>query len=247
MIDQRVKLVVSLFFACVALTCPVAVRVGSIFLTFGLFAFAAPFGPHSAGARLFLKRFILYSLALTLAVLLLNSLLIPNGAVLFALGPVKLFSEGLWFGIELLSRLLLLSFGFLLYFASTPLRDFATLLQSSKIPPQVASIVLLSLYFIEEIPGRIEMIHAAQESRGAALRGSVVARARAFISLLSPLIVSSLIESIQRGTTLELRGSLLDPIHRSQIMPLDLFSRFLLLIFVVAAVILVMWRLFYAT
>ena len=66
--------------------------------------------------------------------------------------------------------------------------------------------LLLTLYFIDRLPDRIDQIFTAQEARGAPVRASVPARLRSFFMILSPLVLSSIVESIDRGMALELRG-----------------------------------------
>ena len=206
MLDSRAKLSLTLFFSAVALCLPPLVRLAGIALTVLFVIFSASFKPYSAGARDFFRRFLLYSALLSAVVLLVNGILVHEGGRVISIAGISLFSGGLLVGTDLASRLLLLSFAVLLYFVSTSIREIAAFLERSPLPSHVASVVLLSLYFVQQIPRRIATIHAAQESRGAELRGSVKGRAKSFISVLGPLVVSSLVESVERGNTLELRG-----------------------------------------
>jgi energy-coupling factor transport system permease protein len=68
---------------------------------------------------------------------------------------------------------------------------------------------------MDQLPSRIHQIFLAQQARGAPVDAGVIARTRALFSILSPLVLSSIVESIERGTALELRGFLL----RSEVAP----------------------------
>jgi energy-coupling factor transport system permease protein len=69
-------------------------------------------------------------------------------------------------------------------------------------------VLLLTLHFLEQLPARIHQIFLAQQARGAPVDAGMLSRTKALFSILSPLVLSSIVESIDRGTALELRGFL---------------------------------------
>jgi len=119
---------------------------------------------------------------------------------------LPLYAGGLEFGLAVGTRVMLLSLSILLFFTSTSLKEFSFLLLNAGIPTSIVTIILLSSHFVEELPSRIGHIFSAQEARGAPVRSHVLARARSLFSILSPLVLSSLAESAERGMALELRG-----------------------------------------
>jgi energy-coupling factor transporter transmembrane protein EcfT len=119
---------------------------------------------------------------------------------------LPLYAEGLEFGLTVGTRVMLLSLSILLFFTSTSLKELSFLLLNAGIPTSIVTIILLSSHLVEQLPSRISQIFSAQEARGAPVKSHIVARARSFFSVLSPLVLSSLAESIERGTALELRG-----------------------------------------
>ena len=167
-----------------------------------------PATPRSAKA---FSKFILYSIAVATIVVLLNGLLIREGRVSVTLFGIPLYEEGLLFGARTASRLLLLSFSILLFFISTPLPDLISYLQGKGLPPYIALVLLLTLHFLDQLPARIHQIFVAQQARGAPVDSGIVSRTKALFSILSPLVLSSIVESIERGTALELRGFLQRP------------------------------------
>ena len=91
-------------------------------------------------------------------------------------------------------------------FTSLKFADFAEYLRSVGLPQSLVSIILLTLFFLEQLPERISKVFTAQEARGAPVRTGVFSRGRTFFMVLSPLILSSIVESVERGIALELRG-----------------------------------------
>ena len=53
---------------------------------------------------------------------------------------------------------------------------------------------------------RIAIIEQSQHARGLETGGGLISRARAFLPLLGPVVLSSLTDSQERGMTLETRG-----------------------------------------
>lgn len=157
------------------------------------------------------SRFILYSIVVATFVIVLNGLLIREGPVSFAVAGLSLHREGLFFGARTASRLLLLSFSILLFFISTSLPRLIQYLQEQGFPASFALVLLLTLHFLDQLPARIHQIFLAQQARGAPVDSGMLSRTKALFSILSPLVLSSIVESIERGTALELRGFLQRP------------------------------------
>jgi energy-coupling factor transport system permease protein len=173
--------------------------------------FAIPaFHPLSQRSSSAFSKFIPYSIAVALFVVGLNSLFIKGGTVRSVLG-ISFYEDGLLFGLRTASRLILLSLSVLLFFISTPLTVIISYLQSKGLPPSIVLLLLLTLHFLDQLPMRIHQIFLAQQARGAPVDAGVLSRTKALLSILSPLVLSSIVESIERGTALELRGFLNRP------------------------------------
>jgi energy-coupling factor transport system permease protein len=169
------------------------------------------FRPQSRRGNSAFNKFLLYSVAILALLATLNAILMPGGDVLFALAGLKFHHEGLMFGIKTAARLLLLSVSILVFFVSTPLPDFIRFLQQKGLPSQLVLVLLLTLHFLDQLPGRINRVFVAQEARGAPVRAGLFSRTKSLVSILSPLVLSSIVESIDRGTALEVRGFLARP------------------------------------
>ena len=198
---------VALIWVC-AFTLPWPIQAGlCISLIVGRFILPE-FQPQSERSAKAFSRFILYSVVVATLVLALNSALLREGNVFGRIVSIPLYEEGLLFGAKTASRLLLLSFSILLFFISTPLPEFIQYLQRRGLPPYLVMVLLLTLHFLDQLPMRIRQIFLAQQARGAPVDSGFLSRTRSLFSVLSPLVLSSIVESIDRGTALELRGFL---------------------------------------
>ncbi|MBI5464334.1 MAG: hypothetical protein HY966_05205, partial [Ignavibacteriales bacterium] len=205
MLDPRSKASIAAFFFALAVYPYWELHGIAVVVMLGLLTFSPWFRPHSTKARQFFRRFIQYAMVLIFLVVTLNGLLTDEGHRHQILG-LALSREGMLFGLSTALRLVLMSLSVLLYFLSTPIRVFADHLERSRLPQALVSIVLMAFAFLEAIPERIEQIIVAQESRGAAVRDNIFRRVFALPSIVGPLVLASLVESIERGTALQLRG-----------------------------------------
>ncbi|HWP82608.1 MAG TPA: energy-coupling factor transporter transmembrane component T [Bacteroidota bacterium] len=240
-IDTRTKGTLTLLLCVSAFTLPWTVGALLLLSTFLLPLLSSAFRPISDRSRRAFRRFSLYAAVLAGVLILLNSILLREGTALFTFLGIPLFDGGFLFGVKTATRLLLLSFSLLHFFLSTPIRIIASELQQTRIPPQIILSLLLALHFIDRLPARIERIFAAQEARGAPIRSSFFRRVKSFFTILTPLILTSISESIDRGIALELRGfhsgvRLLDapPSTRSSV----ILSR----AFLTLSLLLILWR-----
>jgi energy-coupling factor transport system permease protein len=170
------------------------------------------FRPLSKRSAAAFSKFILYSITVAILVACLNALFIRSGSVVATFVGFSFYEDGLLFGLRTASRLILLSFSILMFFISTPLTVFIGYLQNKGLPAYLVLMLLLTLHFLDQLPLRIHQIFLAQQARGAPVDSGVLSRTKALLSILSPLVLSSIVESIERGTALELRGFLTRPV-----------------------------------
>jgi energy-coupling factor transport system permease protein len=165
-----------------------------------------PFKPTTAAARRYFSRFAIYAILFVIVLVAANGILLREGPIRFRFIVLDFYDAGLTYGLTVSVRLILLSLSVLVFFASTHFQDFAKYLQSLGLPRSFISIILLTMFFLEQLPHRISQVFTAQEARGAPVRAGIVARSRAFFLILSPLVLSSIVESVERGVALEVRG-----------------------------------------
>jgi energy-coupling factor transport system permease protein len=199
------KLAVVLFFLVVALAAPPVVSFTAVLILL-IIRVAAPGFRATPGSstRQFSTVFLSIG-ALAVIMTVVNGLLLREGPRI-EIGGVPLYKGGIEFGIRTSSRLLLIATTLLVFFGSTTIARLAAYLHAVGLPTQVVMTILLTVHFLSTLPERITRIFLAQEARGAAVRSRLDRRIRSFASVLSPLLLSGIVESIERGTALELRG-----------------------------------------
>ncbi|MBI3003844.1 MAG: hypothetical protein HYY49_00325 [Ignavibacteriales bacterium] len=168
--------------------------------------FLSPFRPLSAGAHKKFLQFIGYLTFLGVLIVGMNGLLLKSGEVVLRLLWFNIYDGGIEFGLNVASRLLLLSSAILLFFVSTPIKMLADFLGHIGLSKKIVTIILLATFYLDQLPQRITQVFWAQEARGAPVRSNILQRLKSFFSILAPLTLSSLVESVDRGMALQLRG-----------------------------------------
>ena len=79
-------------------------------------------------------------------------------------------------------------------------------LTASGMNPKVGYLILASLNVVPQMQRRMSVIQEAQNARGVDTKGTMMARLKAYIPLLGPVVMSSLTDAQERGMTLETRG-----------------------------------------
>ena len=212
----------------------------AVFIVF-LERMAKPFRARSSNIHRTFQRFARRMTLLALFIVILNAVFLRGDGT--TIGGLPLYAGGLEFGIAVGTRVMLLSLSILLFFTSTSLKEFSFFLLKAGIPTNLVTIILLSSHFVEQLPSKIGQIFSAQEARGAPVKSHLFARARSLFSVLSPLVLSSLAESVERGTALELRGFRGQlKIRKSEVEKLSFPGYVFLLLGVLALLWKVLWK-----
>jgi energy-coupling factor transport system permease protein len=204
--DTRTKAAYTLFNCVCAFVLTWEISLIPLLIVITLPILSRSFKPLSHRSRRALGRFSLYAMALTPVLILLNSALLNGGETLATIFGIRFSTDGFVFGVRTAVRLLLLSFSLLIVFLSTPMRSIAAELQRLGLPTPIVVSFLLALHFLDRLPQRVIQIFAAQEARGAPIRSGFLPRAKSFLTILAPLILMSMSESIDRSIALELRA-----------------------------------------
>lgn len=129
-----------------------------------------------------------------------------NQQVLWQLGALSFCLEGLLKGINLIGTVMVFLGSFYLLLTTTETSQLVASLRRIGLPTKVAYVLLAILSVVPQMQERVKKIRAAQSSRGLPVEGGIRQRLGAFIPLLTPLIMLSLLDSQERGMTLEMRG-----------------------------------------
>lgn len=146
-------------------------------------------------------------LPITVLLLVVQGLVNPaNQTVAVAVGPVALHWEGLQLAALSAARIAcLVTATFLLSFTTRP-ADLAEALVQRGLSPRMGYVVQAAMQIIPQTLETAARIQDAQRARGLETEGSLVRRSRAYLPLLLPLVLSSLVATQERAMALEVRG-----------------------------------------
>lgn len=184
------------------------------------------------------------ALVILLAIVFLMQLFFyPGDTVLGEWWIFQWTKEGLYYGLNLTSKILAIGAAFILFFRVTEVKDFVKSLEDIGLPPMGAYVVLSTLTIIPEMKRQMNTIMEAQKTRGVETEGSMMVRMKAFIPTLTPLILSSIASTEERAITLESRA-FSAPVKKTSLHKLTKSSadRILPIAFLVILVLLIVWR-----
>jgi ABC-type cobalt transport system, permease component CbiQ and related transporters len=185
---------------------------------------AAPLisGSETAGFFVILVNLILISLAhvfrkvmpiLALSLFVLLSVVIIQSAfiqgyhhILFSIGPIHFYQEGLIHASVVVVRFLDILLSVSLIVLTTRPADMVETLQRKGLSPRIGYVINSIFQIIPQMTESIRTISDAQRSRGLETEGNLLVRAKAFLPLLGPVMINSLIGTRERAMALEMRA-----------------------------------------
>jgi energy-coupling factor transport system permease protein len=125
---------------------------------------------------------------------------------LFRLGPLVARKEGFEYSIGILLNVLNIILCFCVFVLSTKPSDMMQEMVKHGASPRLGYVFVSLFQVIPQMTERTSTIADAQRSRGMQTEGGLIARAKAFLPLLSPVIMSSFTDTKERAIALEVRG-----------------------------------------
>ena len=158
-----------------------------------------------------LRRLLTVALAILLPLTLLLLAVqgfanVNNRTEAFALGPIVYYREGLAIAALAALRIACLVCATFLFSFTTRPADIAEALMQRGLSPRMGYVVQAALQIIPQTLDTAGRIQDAQRARGLETEGSLPRRARAYLPLMLPLVLSSLVATQERAMALEVRG-----------------------------------------
>lgn len=184
-----------------------------------------------------------FSIPLVTMLLLIHGLYSPKNVHFIAdFGFAKLGLEGVMYTIKLVGSLLVFLSSFLIFTLTTHPGKLVTSLVESGMKPKAGYLILATFQIVPQMQGRLSIIQQAQMARGVEVEGNLWTRFMAFIPLIGPLVMGSLVDMQERGMTLETRGFGVTGVKTTSYMavddtPTDQFIRKVLVAFLVVVVL----------
>ena len=129
-----------------------------------------------------------------------------NETVVLDLGPVAFYKEGLMFALNIAINVLNIIFCFCVLVLTTKPSDMIESMVERGFSPRIGYVFVSLFQLIPQMTDRMSTITDAQKSRGMETEGSLMVRIKAFLPLISPVIMSSFIDTKERAIALEVRG-----------------------------------------
>lgn len=205
-----------------------------------------------AKARLLKKfaKFVLgFAIPIVIMLMFIQGLYSPKNVTFVAdFGFAKLGLEGVLYALKIVGTLLVFLGSFFLMTTTTDPGKLVAALQDSGMSPRGGYLILASLNVVPQIQRRISIIQEAQTARGVEVDGSMRIRAKAFLPIIGPVVMSSLVDVQERGMTLETRGFGVKGVKPSNyvelvLTPAEKRTKVILLMFLALCVLLaISWR-----
>lgn len=143
---------------------------------------------------------------ISLFILFVQTFFVPGGGLVWQMGFLTIYEKGLQTGIILSFMILNIAGIFVWIFQTTENREIASVLQDSGMNYKAVYVFTSTLQMIEVLEKNSKSIMNAQKARGVETEGNILIRARAFVPVLVPLMLNSVIGTEERVLTLEARG-----------------------------------------
>ena len=150
---------------------------------------------------------IAFSFTILITIFLIHGLFNQsNRNILFSIGPRHFYREGLLYALHIGCNVLNMLLSFAILVLSAKPSELVEELEKRGFSRRMGYIITSVFQIVPQMTGTMNTITDAQRSRGLETEGSLLTRAKAFLPLISPVVMSSLINTRERAVALEVRG-----------------------------------------
>ncbi len=152
--------------------------------------------------RIFSKLIII----LFLFVIVVRQLSVPGSTVIFSIFGWKWTWEALVNGMSIGGKLLAFSGVIVLFFATTPMRDLMYSLEQKGVSHTTTYVILSSFQTIIDLKASSQAILESQKARGIETEGNVLHRIKAFLPIISPLLLGAIASTEEKTIAMDARA-----------------------------------------
>ncbi|HEY8462926.1 MAG TPA: energy-coupling factor transporter transmembrane component T [Bacillota bacterium] len=150
---------------------------------------------------------MMYSGFVLASVMIIQGLyMAENKTPVMVAGPLVFYSEGITYALRLCLRVLNLLGAFAVLVLTTKPADLIENLINKGLSPQVGYVFASILQIIPQLAVKAGMILDAQRCRGLETEGNLGVRVKAFLPIIGPVVINSLLDTQERAMALEVRG-----------------------------------------
>lgn len=140
-------------------------------------------------------------------VIVIQSLFYPgNEHAMFYIGSLGWYEEGFLYGLGISFRALNIVCAFSILVLTTKPSDLVEALVRKGLSPRIGYVMSSVFQIIPQMVATMGTITDAQRSRGMETEGNLLVRTKAFLPLLGPVVLSSLLNTKERALALQVRG-----------------------------------------
>lgn len=148
-----------------------------------------------------------FSLLVLVSVVIIQGLFYSgNREAAFSLWHITFYREGLSFSAAICVRVLNILCAFAILVLTTRPSDLIEELVRKGLSPHLGYVLSSVLQIIPQMTSTMETITDAQRSRGMETEGSLLVRIKAFLPLIGPVVMNSLVSTRERSLALEVRA-----------------------------------------
>lgn len=148
-----------------------------------------------------------FSLIVLLSVVIIQGLFkLDNKTPVFNVGSLVFYKEGLVYASGICINVLNILFSFAILVLTTKPSDLIESLVRKGLSPKIGYVLSSVLQIIPDMTATMSTITDAQKSRGLETEGKLSTRIKAFIPLIGPVVMNSLVATRERAMALEVRG-----------------------------------------
>ncbi|MGH4124635.1 MAG: energy-coupling factor transporter transmembrane component T family protein [Clostridium sp.] len=150
---------------------------------------------------------ISFSMIILLSIIVIQGLFnAENKTPTFHIGKAIFYKEGLLFALEICIRVINILCAFAILVLTTKPSDLIECLVRRGLSPKIGYVLSSVLQIIPQMTSTMETITDAQRSRGMETEGKLTVRMKAFLPLIGPVVMNSLINTRERAMALEVRA-----------------------------------------
>jgi energy-coupling factor transport system permease protein len=150
---------------------------------------------------------ILGSAILLITIFVIQGLFHPgNHTLVFSIGPVHFYEEGLLFGLTIAFRVINIIAASCVLVLTTSPSDVMEASVRRGLSPKIGYVITAILQMIPVMMDSTQTIQEAQKSRGMRLEGNLWHRMKVFLPLMGPVVLSSFMTIQDKAMALEVRG-----------------------------------------
>lgn len=148
-----------------------------------------------------------FSLLILISIIIIQGLFNQsNETIMFNIYGLNFYKEGLMLAFGICIRVVNILCAFAILVLTTKPSELIETFVRRGMSPRIGYVLASVLQIIPQMAGTMQTITDAQRSRGMETEGKLGVRIKAFIPLIGPVVMNSLISTRERSMALEVRG-----------------------------------------